>query len=74
MSLQAFVLIAPAQLVDKMLQLGRRARQVRTKDLLETLAHGIADRPAGPVIEGFDVICMWTFHGPFRALTIVGVR
>jgi hypothetical protein len=58
MRLQAFALIAPAQLIDKMLQMGRHARQVRTKDLPETLAHGIADRSAGPVIEWFDVVCM----------------
>jgi hypothetical protein len=51
-------IVASAQLIDKMLQMGRHARRVRTKDLLETLTHGIADRSAGPVIEWFDVVCM----------------
>ena len=69
--LQAFGIVAPTQLVDKMLQTRRHARRIRTKDLLETLAHGIADRSAGPVIERFGVVCIWTFHDPFRALTIV---
>jgi hypothetical protein len=70
--LAAFRLVASAQLIDKMLQMRRHARRLRAKDLLETLAHGIADRSASPVIERFDVGCIWTFHDPFRALTIAG--
>jgi hypothetical protein len=69
--LVAFRLVAPAQFIDKMLQMRRHGRRVQTKDLLEMLAHGIADRSASPVIERFDVGCIWTFHDRFRALTIV---
>jgi len=47
-------------------------RRVRTKNLLEALTDGIADRSAGLVIERFNVICGYTFHDQFRALTIVG--
>jgi hypothetical protein len=36
--------------------------------LLEAFAHSIADRSAGPVIERFGVVCVWTFHDQFRAL------
>jgi hypothetical protein len=65
-------LIASAQFVDEMLQMGRMVRRVGAKHLLQAFAYGIADRSAGLAIERFNVICGWTFHGRFRALTKVG--
>jgi hypothetical protein len=53
---QRFGFVASSQFIDKMLQTGRRFHLVWTKGLLETLAHGVAYRPAGPAIERFDVI------------------
>jgi hypothetical protein len=70
--LQAFGLVASAQLVDKMLQMGGCFRRVSTENLLKTLAYGIADRSAGSLIKLFDVICIWTFHDQFRARRVLG--
>jgi hypothetical protein len=62
------VLIASAQFVNEMLEMGRRACRLRTEHLLEALAHGLADRSAGPVIERFNVfVCVRTFHDHFHA-------
>jgi hypothetical protein len=47
--------------------MGRHIRRVGPKNLLKALAYGIADRSAGPAIERFDFICVWTFHERFRA-------
>lgn len=57
MRLAAIGLIASAQFVDEMLQVRRMVGRVGAKNLLETLAHGIADRSAGRVIERFNIIC-----------------
>ena len=66
--LAAFRLVASAQLIDKMLQMRRHARRLRAKDLLETLAHGIANRSASPVIERFD--CIFVFAGKAAAFDL----
>ena len=64
-------LIAPAQFVDEMLEMRRRTRLLRTQNLLETLANGIADRPTGPAIERFNVVvCVRALHECFRTPTI----
>jgi hypothetical protein len=57
MRLAAIGIVAFAQFVDELLQTGRMVRRVGAKNLLEALAHGIADRSAGLVIERFKVIC-----------------
>jgi hypothetical protein len=57
MRLAAIGLIASAQFVHEMLQVRRMVGRVGAKNLLETLAHGIADRSAGRVIERFNIIC-----------------
>ncbi len=63
-------LIAPAQFVDEMLEMRRRA-SFRTQNLLETLADGIADRATRPVIERFNVVvCLRALHDCFRTPTI----
>jgi hypothetical protein len=59
-------LVAFSQFIDEMLEIGRHPR-IRPQRLLEALAHSVADRSAGPVIERFGVVCVWTFHDQFRA-------
>ena len=71
MRLQTIGLITPAQFVDEMLEMRRRTRRFRTQNLLETLADSIADRPAGPVIERFNVVvCVRALHNCIRTPTI----
>jgi hypothetical protein len=67
--------LASSQFVDEMLQMGRWTCRFRTQHLLKTFAHGIADCPAGLVIERFDVvICMRAFHDCFRipVISVIG--
>jgi hypothetical protein len=68
---QSIGFVAPSQLIDEMLEVGRHLR-IRAESLLKALAHGLADRSARPVIERFNIciVCVWTFHDPFRVLMI----
>jgi len=58
MRFHACGLIAFPQLIEEVLELGRYARRIRAKHLLKPLAHRIANRLAGFVIEHFDLLCM----------------
>jgi hypothetical protein len=69
MGLQLVSLVAPSQFIDEMLKIRRNPR-IRTQRLLETFAHSVADRSAGPVIERFNVVCVCIFHDRFRVLTM----
>jgi hypothetical protein len=67
MRLQAAGLVASSQFVNEMLEMGRHTCRLRTKRLLETLAHGVADCSARPVIERFAVVlCVRALHDYFR--------
>ena len=70
MRLAAIGLIASAQFVDEMLQMRRMVGRVGAKNLLETLAHGIADRSAGLAIDWFAVVGDSAIHGWFRFVVI----
>jgi hypothetical protein len=62
--------VAPAQFIHQMLQVGRKARRLRTQILLQSFAHGIADRSAGPVINLFAVVGDSAVHREFRSISI----
>jgi hypothetical protein len=55
--LPAAALIASSQFVDEILQMRRLVGRVGAKNLPEALAHGIADRSAGLVIERLNGAC-----------------
>jgi len=75
MRLRTIGLVVSLQFVDEMLEMGRRACRFRTQHLLEAFAYRIADRPAGFVIERFDVfVCVRAFHGDFRIPIIGSIR
>ena len=58
MRFHACGLIAFPQLIEEMLEMGRYAGRIRAKHLLKAIAHRIANRLAGFVIEHFDRLCM----------------
>jgi hypothetical protein len=56
-----------------MLEMGRQARGVRAKVLLQPFAYGVADRSAGLAIDLFAVVVDSTVHGRFRFLVISNI-
>ena len=62
----AVLVLAPAQLLDQSSRSGRRIHVVRAQELLQPLAHGVADRSAGLPIDRLVVMGFKGSHGSFR--------
>jgi hypothetical protein len=58
--------VPPAQFIHQMLEMGRQARGLGVKALLQPFAHGVADRSAGLAIDLFAVVVDSAHHGEFR--------
>lgn len=57
--------VAPAQFVHQLLEARRQAGKFGAQALLQPFAHGVADRPAGSVIDGFAAVSD-SAHDGFR--------
>ena len=53
------------QLVQKMLEAGRETGRFRAQALLQPFPHGVADRPAGLVVDPFAVVGASAVHDGF---------
>jgi hypothetical protein len=62
--------VAPAQFVDQMLEVGRQARGLQAKALLQPFAYCVADRSAGLAIDWFAIVSDSAVHDEFRFLVI----
>jgi hypothetical protein len=60
------LVVPPAQFIQEMLKVGRQARGLGVKALLQPFAHGVADRSAGLAIDLFAVVVDSAHHGEFR--------
>ena len=63
------IAVAPPQLVEEMLEM-RRQPGFGPDALLESFAHGIANRAAGAPVDLFAVIGRRSSHGGFRVLKV----
>ena len=59
------IAIPPAQFIHQVLEVRGQARNLGAKALLQPFAHGVADRPAGLVIERFVTVSD-SAHDGFR--------
>jgi hypothetical protein len=62
--------IALAQFVHQVFEVGRWMQGIRTKVLLQPFAHGVADRSAGLAIDLFAVVSDSAIHAEFRFVVI----
>jgi hypothetical protein len=62
--------IAPAQFVHQVFEVGRWTQGLRAKVPLQPFAHGVADRSAGLAIDLFAVVGDSAIHDEFRFVII----
>jgi hypothetical protein len=66
----AAAFVAPAQFVHQVLEIGRQARGLRAKALLQPFADSVADRAAGVTVDRFAIVGDSAVHDEFRFLAI----
>jgi hypothetical protein len=65
---QAALVVAPAQLIHQMLEMGRQIRRLRTKLLLQPFAYGVTDRSARLAVDVLNALGDSAVHNEFRFL------
>jgi hypothetical protein len=64
----AATFVTPAQFAHEVLEMGRQARWLRKKALLQPFTHGVTDRSTGLAIDRFDVVADSAARHEFRVL------
>src|SRR5579872_65617 len=67
-------LVTLSQLIQKVLEIGRYSRRIRTKRLLEAITHSLTNRPAGLAIDRFDRVGAVVLHDGSASRMMVSHR